>query len=225
MHEAAMNAQDVTSDADALRQYLSDLRALFNARLSETARPPTEAAVTIRDDAHCSQRERDDDHHHHGHHNNDYHGKRPAAGGGATLLLCAAADIDCVPAAVAVARDPRSAVHDVAAAGALLERVRELLCCPVCAEPYGDGSGTVDSTVGSGTVDSTVGGGGGASKPHVLPGCGHTFCADCIGRWYAAEAVSCPVCRVRSPLPGTALRPPRNYALRAIADLLAHRVP
>ena len=80
---------------------------------------------------------------------------------------------------------------------ALLARVRERLCCPVCDERYGDA--------------------------RVLPACGHTFCAGCIERWCLCgdeRALACPLCRATSPMPDTVLDLPRNYALQAVVALL-----
>lgn len=56
-----------------------------------------------------------------------------------------------------------------------LEALGELARCAVCHEDFKD--------------------------PRILPGCGHTFCCDCIRKWLA-RAPSCPLCR--HPAPATA---------------------
>lgn len=95
--------------------------------------------------------------------------------------------------------------HDVgmrsspADASALLARVRELLRCPGCGDPYGD--------------------------PRMLPACGHTLCARCLGRCGAYPdptacagdgGTLCPLCGARSS-PTDAV--PRNYAMQAVIDI------
>ena len=84
----------------------------------------------------------------------------------------------------------------------LVRRLRELLCCPVCNEQYGDA--------------------------RVLPACGHTFCAGCIERWCERSrdrGLECPLCRATSAMPDTVLDLPRNYALQEVAAILPDDAP
>mmetsp|Transcript_86462 Transcript_86462/g.153110 ORF Transcript_86462/g.153110 Transcript_86462/m.153110 type:complete len:466 (+) Transcript_86462:46-1443(+) len=64
----------------------------------------------------------------------------------------------------------------------------DLLECPVCLSPFDD--------------------------PHVLPGCGHTFCAACIQGVAGRGSGRCPQCR--QDFQARHVRP--NFALRALMD-------
>jgi hypothetical protein len=68
----------------------------------------------------------------------------------------------------------------------------DLLECPVCLETMND--------------------------PHVLPGCGHTFCKNCIERTAAGQRqLRCPTCRRTGRADG--IQP--NYALRNLISDVA----
>uniref|UniRef100_A0A3Q1I134 Zinc-binding protein A33-like n=1 Tax=Anabas testudineus TaxID=64144 RepID=A0A3Q1I134_ANATE len=70
----------------------------------------------------------------------------------------------------------------------MASRSVEDFCCPVCHEVFRD---------------------------PVLLSCSHSFCTDCLQKWWKAKQTrECPVCRIRSLM----LKPPRNLALKNLCE-------